>query len=82
MSSVQDQLEGTLCRRSRGSGVSIGKGMFGDTGCTAIVHCEEHRYAYIKRRKFSNLWDHVGDMHEGLSEEVEFEYEVMRRYPL
>ena len=51
---------------------SIVKGMFGKTGRTAKVRSEEHRTAYIKKRNSSNLWDHVRDMHQGLSEEVEF----------
>ena len=49
--------------------MSIVKEMFGKTGRTAKVRCEEHRTAYIKKR---NLWDNVRDMHQGLCEEVKF----------
>ena len=55
--------------------------MFGETGRTAKVRCSEHRRDYRKKKPSSNLWEHVTDLHQDETEDVEFGYEVLSQHP-
>ena len=51
--------------------------MHGETSRTARIRCTEHRDG-LERKKDSNLWEHVQNVHGG--EEAVFSYKVERSF--